>query len=258
VALDGDYSLTPTHQTGAAEPGFGFSVTGAVNLLDCWGLSSTTWVAMNYTSGIAAEFGGFYQIQLSANTFNTTPIYTYDFTARSIGVAQITFRAKYPATTPYWRNAVRIEAYNSATLVGRSTRFTSDIGTPGGLPTIWDVSLDCASATVTRIVVYIESGYSHPSYLAAAGYGIELTKFFVEDLGGGDGGDGGDGDNDCACDWSAISPTPGGTWTRQTNSCASFTLASLPGGAWTQQTGNCADFTLAALPTTTWTKRGCP
>jgi hypothetical protein len=45
-------------------------------------------------------------------------------------------------------------------------------------------------------------------------------------------------DSDCPCDWSAISPVPGGTWT--------------------PQTGSCAEFTLAPLPTTTWTKRGCP
>lgn len=191
MALDGDYPLTPTHQTGAAAAGFPFIVTGAVNLIDCWGLDSTTWVAMNYTSGIAALFGGFYQVVLSANTFNTTPIYTYDFSDRSIGVAQITFRAKYPVATPYWRNAVRIEAYNGSTLVGRSTRFTNDLATPGGLPTSWNVSLDCAGATVNRIVVWVESGYSHPTSLAAAGYGIELTKFFIEDLGGGGGGGGG-------------------------------------------------------------------
>jgi hypothetical protein len=45
-------------------------------------------------------------------------------------------------------------------------------------------------------------------------------------------------EEECLCDWTALSPVPDTAWTHQANNCASFALDP--------------------LPVTTWTKRGCP
>jgi hypothetical protein len=146
---------------------------------------------MNYTAGLAALFGGSYQFGLSANTFGAPPAFVYDFSTRPIGVIEISFRSKYPVETPFFSNRVRIEAYNGAALVGRATLVNSDLSIPKNIAAVKTVSLDCAGESVSRVVVYVESAYAHPSFLAAAGYGIELTKFFIEDLSEGGGGSGG-------------------------------------------------------------------
>lgn len=185
MALNGSYSLTPSHGTGLAVSGFPFEVTGPVNLADVWGEDSTVWVAMNYTAGVAALFGGTRQFSLSANTFDTSPSFTYDFVARPLGVIQISFRSKYPVATPFYTNAVRIEAYSGSTRIGRATEYNTDLSVPKNIDAVKVVSLDCGGASVDRVVVYVQSGYAHPASLAAAGYGIELTKFFIEDLSSG-------------------------------------------------------------------------
>lgn len=186
MSLNGSYSLTPSHGTGLAVNGFPFEVTGPVNLADIWGEDSDVWVAMNYTAGVAALFGGTRQFSLVANTFDSPPAFTYDFTARSIGVIEISFRSKYPVATPIFANAVRIEAYSGTTRIGRATEYNSDLSVPKNINAVKVVSLDCGGASVDRVVAYVQSGYAHPAYLAAAGYGIELTKFSIEDLGGGE------------------------------------------------------------------------
>jgi hypothetical protein len=67
-----------------------------------------------------------------------------------------------------------------------------------------------------------------------AGFGLNFRQFFITESGGGSGG----GEEECLCDWTALSPVPDTAWTHQANNCASFALDP--------------------LPVTTWTKRGCP
>jgi hypothetical protein len=241
VALDGDYLFTPTKGFWTDVPGYPIVLSDPVNMSAIWGTSNPTWIQGKFLSGRRGIYLGAPQFalqQLNQYTLNDNPAVApntgYTFSERPVGITTLSFRSiNEVGTAPsVWASAIRISCYTAAgVLVQTASKYSSDI-TPGAntFGATYTASLDCAGAMVARVAVYIETQFSVPGTLSVQGYGIELSKFYVEDLSSGGGGETGTG------------------WAQTTADCPTWTPQAVECPSWSAQAVDCPTWTKADEP----------